>query len=203
MIYSLSRNRSSVPPGGCTRNYLSQKEPLSASPYLDTTCAPLVSPTATTSSAERSFLLVAGTGICGVQTPMSSDRSVGSKRVRWNHPLGYMGTCIILCTAIGTSNTDLLSHSGTFSGGVRNCIGWRFACVDRLVQSPPNNAEAFDSVIEVQAFLVTLIRKFDVSLTDKQPQIRGVGSGMPIPLVHGEEHKGSQLPLKIATIGNE
>ena len=203
MMYSLLRNRSSVPRGGCTQNYLSQKEHLSASPYLVTTCAPLFFPAATTPSAERSFLFVAGTGICGVQTPMSSGRSVGSTRVRRrNHLLEYMGTCAVSSTAVGTSNTDLSSHSSTFSGGPRSCIEWRFACVDRLVQFP-KYAEAFNSVIEVQAFLVTLIRRFDISLADKQPQIRRAGSGVLVPSVRGEEHKGSQLPLKITVIGNE
>ena len=97
-----------------------------------------------TPSAENSFLLVAGTRICGVQTPMSSDRSVGLKRVRRrNRLLAYMGTCAALHTAVGTLNIDLSSHSSTFSGGPRSCIGWRFACVDRLVQSPK---DAEDSI---------------------------------------------------------
>ena len=61
----------------------------------------------------------------------------------------------------------------------------------------------FDSVVQMQAFLVTLIRRFDISLTDKQPQIRRTGSGLFIPSVRGEEYKGPQLPLKITVIGNE
>ena len=58
----------------------------------------------------------------------------------------------------------------------------------------------FGSVIEMQAFLVTLIRKFDISHADHQPQIRTLKSGLLIPVVLGEEHKGTQLPLKITAI---
>ena len=55
----------------------------------------------------------------------------------------------------------------------------------------------------MQAYLTTLIRRFDLSYTDKQPQIRRTGSGAMIVLVPGEEYKGLQLPLKITAIGNE
>ena len=55
----------------------------------------------------------------------------------------------------------------------------------------------------MQAFLVTLVRRFDISRTDKQPQLRRNGVGMLILLVPGEEDKGQQLPLKITAIGNE
>ena len=153
----------------------------------------------------HTITFVAETRMCGVRTLVSSDRSVGSKRVRRrNHLLEYMGTCAVSRTAVGTLSTDLSSHSSTFSGGPRSCIGWRFACVDRLVQSPKDTEECpFDSIIEMQAFLVTLIRRFDISLTDKQPQIRRAGSGVLVPSVRGEEQKGSQLPLKITAIGNE
>ena len=44
-----------------------------------------------------SIVLMAGTRICGAQTLMSSDRSVGSKWTnQWNHPLGCMGTCTVM-----------------------------------------------------------------------------------------------------------
>jgi len=59
-----------------------------------------------------------------------------------------------------------------------------------------------DSVIEMQAFLVTLFRKFDISHADHQPQIRRIRSGLTVPLVLGEEYKGAQLPLKITAIRN-
>ena len=52
----------------------------------------------------------------------------------------------------------------------------------------------------MQAFLVTLIRKFDISHADHHPQIRKTKSGVLTPLVLGEEYKGAQLPLKITAI---
>ena len=58
------------------------------------------------------------------------------------------------------------------------------------------------SVIEMQAFLVTLVQKFDISHADHQPQIRRAKPGMLVPLVLGEEYKGTQLPLKITAIRN-
>ena len=150
--------------------------------------------------------LVAETRICGVQTLISSDRSVGSRCLtRRNRPLGYMGTCAVPNAVAGTLNTEPpRSHSGTFSGGVRSCIGWRFACVDHLVRSPEGAEDhPFDSLVEVQAFLVTLVRRFDISLTDKQPQLGRIASGVMVPFIPGEEDKGLQLPLKIAAIGSE
>ena len=57
-----------------------------------------------------------------------------------------------------------------------------------------------DSVIEIQTFLVALIRKFDISHADHQPQIRRARSGLMVPMVLGEEYKGAQLPLKITAI---
>ena len=64
-----------------------------------------------------------------------------------------------------------------------------------------NTAELLlSSVIEMQVFLVTLVRKFDISPADHHPQIRRVKSGLLIPMVLGEEHKGTQLPLKITLV---
>lgn len=73
----------------------------------------------------------------------------------------------------------------TFSGGVKGCIGWRFA------------------VIEMHALLVTLVRQFDFSLPKNGQEIkqtRTVGSN---PVVIGEEHKGPQMPLRVSILENE
>ena len=58
------------------------------------------------------------------------------------------------------------------------------------------------SLMEIQTFLVTLVQKYDVSQADHLPQIRRARPGMEVPIVLGEEHKGSQLPLKISTLQN-
>jgi len=52
----------------------------------------------------------------------------------------------------------------------------------------------------MQAFLVTLVRKFEISPADHHPQIRRARVGLEVPLVLGEEYKGTQLPLKITAI---
>ena len=59
-----------------------------------------------------------------------------------------------------------------------------------------------DSIVEMQAFLVTLVRKFDISQADHHPQIRRIKTGAFAPLVLGEEYRGPQLPLKITAIRN-
>jgi len=72
-----------------------------------------------------------------------------------------------------------------------------------FILSTPWGAEdcLLDSVLEMQAFLVTLIRKFDISHANHQPQIwRGRSGILMAPIVLGEEHKGTQLPLKISAI---
>jgi len=82
------------------------------------------------------------------------------------------------------SPVGVYGNLSTFSGGVRGCLGWGLA------------------VIEIQAFLVTLVRRFDISHADHHPQIRRTRIGVMAPLVLGEEYKGPQLPLKITAIGD-
>ncbi|TRM57169.1 cytochrome P450 [Schizophyllum amplum] len=66
----------------------------------------------------------------------------------------------------------------TFGGGNRACLGWRFA------------------VLELSAFLVELVDKFEFSIDPKLKIQRGA-VGFMIPLVEGEIEKGSQLPLQV------
>lgn len=55
----------------------------------------------------------------------------------------------------------------------------------------------------MQAFVVTLIQRFDVSLADNHPQIRRARHNVSTPVIFGEEHKIPRLPLRITAIGNE
>ena len=71
-----------------------------------------------------------------------------------------------------------------------------------VLLSPLLNTTSWHSVLEMQAFLVILIQKFEISLADHQPQIKRSRPGLIIPLVLGEEYKGAQLPLKITAIRN-
>lgn len=59
------------------------------------------------------------------------------------------------------------------------------------------------SIVEMHAFLITLVRRFDFSLPENGQEITLVRSGTIMPLVIGEEDKGVQLPLRVTVIGNE
>jgi hypothetical protein len=61
------------------------------------------------------------------------------------------------------------------------------------------------SLIEMHMFLVTLIRQFEFALPDNAPKIesRRPATTNITPIVKGEEHKGTQLPLKITRLENE
>ncbi|KAF8633415.1 hypothetical protein AX17_004586 [Amanita inopinata Kibby_2008] len=67
----------------------------------------------------------------------------------------------------------------SFSGGVRSCIGWRFA------------------VLELQTFLVKLINDFEFSLTEEARRVRREPCLVMVPTVEGEVDKGAQLPLMV------
>ncbi|KAK0462505.1 cytochrome P450 [Desarmillaria tabescens] len=68
----------------------------------------------------------------------------------------------------------------SFGGGLRSCIGWRFA------------------VLELHAFIVEVVNNFDFSLTKESERIRREACGVMVPTVEGEVEKGSQLPLRVA-----
>ena len=61
-----------------------------------------------------------------------------------------------------------------------------------------------NSVIEMHAFLVTLIRQFDFSLPGNGHEVkRNRPLGILLPIVVGEEHKGPQMPLRVTALRNE
>lgn len=66
----------------------------------------------------------------------------------------------------------------TFGGGHRACLGWRFA------------------VLELSAFLVELVDRFEFSVNPAMKVHRGAASIM-IPMIEGELDKGVQLPLHV------
>ncbi|KIM58519.1 hypothetical protein SCLCIDRAFT_16779 [Scleroderma citrinum Foug A] len=68
----------------------------------------------------------------------------------------------------------------TFGTGHRACLGWRFA------------------LIEIQAFLVEIISKFEISLTEKARKVRREACLVMVPTVEGEVGNGVQLPLVIS-----
>ncbi|PBK95280.1 cytochrome P450 [Armillaria gallica] len=68
----------------------------------------------------------------------------------------------------------------SFAGGLRSCIGWRFA------------------VLELHAFITEVVNNFEFSLTKESERIRREACGIMVPTVEGEMEKGSQLPLRVA-----
>ncbi|KAK0448606.1 cytochrome P450 [Armillaria borealis] len=67
----------------------------------------------------------------------------------------------------------------SFSGGIRSCIGWRFA------------------VLELHAFIAEVVNNFEFSLTQESERIRREACAIMTPTVKGEVEKGSQLPLRV------
>ncbi|KAK0245097.1 cytochrome P450 [Armillaria nabsnona] len=67
----------------------------------------------------------------------------------------------------------------TFSTGSRSCIGWRFA------------------VMEIQTVLANLIRNFEFSLPEGVVIEQTPGAQAIVPVVKGEKHLGSRVPLKV------
>ncbi|KAI9568845.1 cytochrome P450 [Boletus coccyginus] len=73
----------------------------------------------------------------------------------------------------------------TFIGGVRACLGWRFA------------------VIEIQAFIVEIVGKFEFTMTDQSERVCRAPSFVMIPMVDGELERGSQLPLAVSVAARQ
>ncbi|KAF4621387.1 hypothetical protein D9613_000522 [Agrocybe pediades] len=67
----------------------------------------------------------------------------------------------------------------TFSGGVRACIGWRFA------------------VYEVLALTVEIINNFELSLSPDIARLRREACLVMLPTLEGEQLKGENLPLRV------
>ncbi|KAF4568504.1 hypothetical protein EYR36_010516 [Pleurotus pulmonarius] len=67
----------------------------------------------------------------------------------------------------------------TFSGGVRGCIGWRFA------------------VIELQALLVEIMEGFHFSIPEGVEILR-LPAGFMVPVVKGKMSEGTQMPLLVS-----
>jgi len=72
----------------------------------------------------------------------------------------------------------------TFSGGVRACIGWRFA------------------VLEIQTLLIELVSNFEFTMTEESKRVRRMPCAVMVPVIEGQEDRGVQLPLNIALVAN-
>ncbi|PBK89359.1 cytochrome P450 [Armillaria gallica] len=77
----------------------------------------------------------------------------------------------------------------SFGAGPRSCIGWRFAWSMKY------------RVMEIQTILANLILNFEFSLPEGGVEIlRFPGSPAVVPIVKGEAHLGSQLPLRVRVL---
>lgn len=59
------------------------------------------------------------------------------------------------------------------------------------------------SVLEMQTFLVALVSNFEFSSPDNAKRIIRHRSGSIVPMVEGEAHMGSQLPLKVSYVSRD
>ncbi|KAI0701013.1 cytochrome P450 [Cerioporus squamosus] len=79
----------------------------------------------------------------------------------------------------GTS-VGVYSNLLTFAGGVRACIGWRFA------------------IYELQAFLTELVSNFQFELTEDVNRLCKTSAIVMVPTLEGELEKGAQMPLRVS-----
>ncbi|KAJ3733764.1 cytochrome P450 [Lentinula guzmanii] len=68
----------------------------------------------------------------------------------------------------------------TFAGGVRTCIGWRFALYEML------------------SLLVEIVNNFELSPTKELERLRREACLVMLPTLEGEQIKGENLPLRIS-----
>ncbi|KAK0472202.1 cytochrome P450 [Armillaria novae-zelandiae] len=74
----------------------------------------------------------------------------------------------------------------TFSGGVRGCLGWRFA------------------VMAVQSVITELLSNFEFSIPQGAPELHhGPAGAALIPIVPGKENEGPQVPLRVTPLNKE
>ncbi|KAJ7672106.1 cytochrome P450 [Mycena rosella] len=103
------------------------------------------------------------------------------------------GMKVIISIAAYNRHKDVFGHDAhtfnperlTFAGGLRTCIGWRFA------------------VLELQAFLIELVSNFEFSLTPEAMRIRREACIVMVPTVEGQRAKGTQLPLRVSVASRE
>lgn len=73
----------------------------------------------------------------------------------------------------------------TFAGGVRTCIGWRFA------------------LYEVLCLTIEIINNFELALTPDIDRLRREACLVMLPTLEGEEIKGENLPLRVTLATRE
>ncbi|KAH9941518.1 cytochrome P450 [Amylocystis lapponica] len=80
------------------------------------------------------------------------------------------------------SNFGVYSTLGNFASGAVSCLGWRFA------------------VIEMQTFMVEIVRQFQLSYPENGRRVIRATSGVMAPVLEGEGERGKQLRLVVSPL---
>ncbi|CAL1711674.1 unnamed protein product [Somion occarium] len=83
------------------------------------------------------------------------------------------------------TNAGVYSNLLTFAGGVRGCIGWRFA------------------LNELHAFLAELVANFEFARTPELDRLHKVACLAMTPNLDGDLSKGAQMPLRVSLASRE
>lgn len=86
----------------------------------------------------------------------------------------------------------------SFSTGTRACLGWRFAYDSVLLFLPRAIADYETRLTEIQAFVSTLVGKFEFAMTDKAERIVRLPMLVMAPMVDNELERGVQIPLVVS-----
>lgn len=138
---------------------------------------PLSQPiTARSGDIIRELPVPKGTRIIASLAAYNRDKELWGEDAHEFNPERWLnGTAKEKVTSIG-----VYSNLMTFLGGVRSCIGWRFA------------------VIEIQAFLTEIVGRFEFATSDKTELVRREACMVMAPVVEGEVENGVQLPLRVS-----
>jgi len=83
------------------------------------------------------------------------------------------------------TSVGVVGNLVSFSGGVRSCIGWKFA------------------MAELQAFLFELVGNFEFETTPECQMIRREAAIIMTPTLESQVDKGAQLPLRVRVASRE
>ncbi|KAG7095748.1 hypothetical protein E1B28_006458 [Marasmius oreades] len=143
---------------------------------IDNDCIPLSNPITTTDGKQIDQITVSKGQIVFLSIPAyNRNKAVFGEDAHVFRPERWLQKS----EGMGSTSVGVYANLLTFSGGVRSCIGWRFA------------------VHELQAFLVEMVRNFEFSLTPECERIRREACGVMVPTLAGELAKGVQCPLKV------
>ncbi|PBK83187.1 cytochrome P450 [Armillaria gallica] len=86
-------------------------------------------------------------------------------------------------TGIRETNLGMYANLMSFGGGVRACIGWKYA------------------VMEMQVLVAELLRTFEFSPSEEGLELQHMHGWQTItPVVKGRVHEGEQVPLRVALV---